>query len=243
MARSPYALLLAAALTTACGSSPETVGQVRDRYRGQIDSLRTQLKSLHAKVPAQVESNTTSLNPVPVYNEDGSGNTDFIAIEHLLDTDRKAPVDLSLAREIETSLAWTGPSSVDDPTARREATPEIEQTFKTALQTRYLIVLRSSRGKIVNDRNVFSGGDAIIEAFVVDLKSGSIVASTSARGAATGPVQVDMPAGPARTERANSLITTAAIAELRKDLAAKLGSATGGTFNFNKRRSVLAASS
>jgi hypothetical protein len=243
MARSLSALLFAAILATGCGSSPETIGEVRERYRAPIDTLRTQLKSLHAKMPAQVASSTTSLNPAPVYNEDGSGNTDFIAIEHLLDTDVKAPVDLSLAREIETALAWTGPSNVDDPTARREASADIEKTFKTALQTRYLVVLRSSRGKIVAERNVFTGGDAIIEAFVVDLKSGAIVASTSARGAAAGPVQVDLPAGPARTERVNSLITTAAIAELRKDLSAKLATATGGTFTFNTRRSVLAASS
>ena len=242
MARFASALLLAA-LVTGCGSSPETVGEVRDRYRAPVGTLRTKLKSLHGQMPAQVASSTASLNPAPVYNEDGAGNTDFIAMEHLLDTDAKAPVDLSLAREIETALAWTGPSNVDDPTARRAATPEIEATFKRALQKRYLVVLRSSRGKITNERNVFTGGDAIIEAFVVDLKSGAIVASTSARGAATGPVQVDLPAGPARTERANALITTAAITELRKDLAAKLTAATGGTFAFTKRRGVLAASS
>jgi hypothetical protein len=244
MARSASALLIAAAtLVTGCGSSPETVGQVRDRYRTPVSSLRMQLQTLPSKMPAQVSSTNAMLTPAPVYNEDGSGNTDFLAIEHLTDTDAKVPVDLALAHQVKTALAWTGAGNFDDPTARRAATADVEATFKTALETRYLVVLRSSRGKIVGEGKVFTGGDAIIEAFVVDLKSGTVVASTSARGAATGPVQVDLPAGAARTERANSLITAAAIAEVRTDLAAKLTAATGGTFNFTKRRSVLAASS
>ena len=54
---------------------------------------------------------------------------------------------------------------------------------------------------------------------------------------------VDLPAGPARVERANTMIMNAALPELRKDLAAKLSEATGGKFAIGKRRAVLAASS
>jgi hypothetical protein len=242
MSRSLCWLLVVPALfVVGCGTSAETVGQVRDRHRAPLSELRAQLKAL--KVPADTSGATVKLDPAPVYAEDGSGNTDFLAVEHLGDSDARLSFDMGLSGPIETVLAWTGATNVDDPSARREATPDVEATFKQAQAIRYLVVLRASRTPVSADRNIFAGGDALIDAFVVDLKTRAIVASTSARGAAAAPVQVDLPAGPARTERANTLIMNAVMPELRKDLAAKLSAATGGRFGFGKRRSVLAASS
>jgi hypothetical protein len=242
MSRSLYWLLVVPALfVVGCGSSAETVGQVRDRYQAPLSELRAQLKSL--KVPAETSGAAVKLDPAPVYAEDGSGNTDFLAMEHLGDSDARLSFDMGLSGPIETALAWTGAANVDDPSARRDATPDVEATFKQAQATRYLVVLRASRTPVSADRNTYAGGDALIDAFVVDLRTRAIVASASARGAAAAPVQVDLPAGPARTERANTLIMNAALPELRKDLAAKLSAATGGRFGFGRRRPVLAASS
>jgi hypothetical protein len=242
MARSiNYFWVLPALLAVGCGASPETVAQVRDRYRAPMSELRAQLKAL--KVPAETAGQTVKLNPAPTYAEDGTGNTEFLAIEHLNDIDARLPFDTMLSGSLQTALAWTNPANVDDPSSRRDATPEVEATFKQAQQKRYLVVLRSARTPVSVDRNSYGGGDALLDAFVVDLKTRQIVASVSARGASAQPVQVDMPAGPARVERANTLIMNAALPELRKDLAARLAETTGGKFAFGKRRAVLAASS
>jgi hypothetical protein len=244
MARSVSWLWLAPVLlTVGCGSSPETVGQVRDRYRAPMTNLRGQFQTLHGRIPGIANGMAARLDPAPFYSEDGGGNTDFLALEHLQDSDARPSFDLGLGREIETALAWTGSASVDDPTARREAGKDVEETFKHALATRYLVVVRSSRTPVTGQQKMYSGGDVSVEAFVVDLKANLVVASVSAKGAAAGPIQVDLPAGPRRNEHANMLLTTAATAQLKEDLAAKLSAATGGTFTFKKPRGVLAASS
>ena len=241
MARSiNYLWVLPALLAVGCGASPETVAQVRDRYRAPMNELRAQLRTL--KVPAET-GQSAKLDPAPVYAEDGSGNTEFIAVEHLTDIDARLPFDTGLSGSVQTALAWTNPANVDDPSSRRDATPEVEATLKQAQSKRYLVVLRSSRTPVSADRNSYAGGDALIDAFVVDLKTKQVVASVSARGAAAQPVVVDLPAGPARVERANTMIMNAALPELRKDLGAKLSEATGGKFAIGKRRAVLAASS
>lgn len=242
MARSlSCAWLLPALVTAACGSSPETVAQVRDRYRSPMTAMRGQLNAL--KVPAETAGSTVKLDPAPVYAEDGSGNTDFLAIEHLTNIDAHLVFDLGLSGPVQTALAWTSPNLVDDPSARRDATPDVEATFKQAQEKRYLVVVRAARTPISADRNIYAGGDALVDAFVIDLKTKTVVASASARGGAAQPVQVDLPGAPARLERAQTLIMNAALPELRKDLAAKLSAATGGRFAFGRRRAVLAASS
>jgi hypothetical protein len=237
-----WVLLVPALLATGCGNSPETVGQVRDRYRTQMSGLRAQLKVLHQRVPATATGMANRLDPAPVYSEDGGGNTDFLAVEHLLDTDARPALDLALGRDVMTALSWTGPAAVDDPSARRDATPDIARTFDHAMTTRYLVVLRGTKTPVNGQQKVYSGGDAAVEAFVFDLKTNAIVASVSAKGSAPGPVQVDLPAGPRRNERADALLTEAAKAQLLQELSVKLSAATGGSFTF-PRKGVLAASS
>jgi hypothetical protein len=245
MARSNCWVWLAfAVIATGCGgNSPETVGQVRDRYRLKMAAMRSQMRVVHERVPATATGMTNRLDPAPIYSDDGGGNTDFIALEHLTNLEARVAVDLSLGRDLATALSWTGPASIDDPTARREATADIARTFDHALATRYLVVLRSSRTPITGQQKIFTGGDSAVEAFVVDLKTNAIVASVSARGAAAGPIQVDMPAGYRRAERADALISTQVKAQLRQELAAKLSQATGGSFSFGKTKGVLAAGS
>jgi hypothetical protein len=244
MARSVCWLLVVPVLVAVgCGSSAETVGQVRDRHRPAMNKLRAQLKTVHGRIPAIAQATQTSqLVPAPVFAEDGSGNTEFMAVEHLLDTDSGTPLDLALPQDLKTCLSWTGPAGTDDPSTRREATPDVEARFQKALKTRYLVVLRGRKAPVTGGGATYSGGDAEIEAFVVDLQTSAVVASVSARGAAAGPIQVAAPSGRQRLERANTMLSAAAMVELRKDLSAKLGAATGGSFAFPKVRSVLAAS-
>ena len=231
------------AVATACGSAPETVGQVRDRYRPQVNTLRTQLKALHGKIPGVASGMTARLDPAPIYNEDGSGNTDFLPLEKLLDGDTVPSVDLGLSRDVATALSWTGAASLEDPSARRSATPDIEKTFQHALATRYLVVYRASKVRVTGQRNVYQGGDTTVDAFVVDLKANTIVASLSAKGSSAGPITVDLPAGGRRNQYAEDMLYGAAIDEIKKEFADKLGPATGGSFGIStKSKGVLAAS-
>jgi hypothetical protein len=243
MARSVCWLLVVPMLWAAgCGSSAETVGQVRDKHRPAMNKLRAQLKTIHGRIPALAVAQNSRLVPGPVFAEDGSGNTDFMTVEHLLDTEAATPIDLSLPQDLKTCLSWTGPAGSDDPSTRREATPDIEAKFQKALKTRYVVVLRGRKAPVTGTGGFYSGGETELEAFVVDLQTSAVVASVSARGAAAGPIQVNAPSGRQRQERAATMLGGAAVAELRKDLATKLSAATGGSFVFAKGRSVLAAS-
>lgn len=243
MARSVCWLLVVPMLWAAgCGSSVETVGQVRDKHRPAMNKLRAQLKTVHGRIPAIAVAQTSQLVPAPVYAEDGSGNTEFMAVEHLLDTEAPTPLDLALPQDLKACLSWTGPAGSDDPSSRREATPDVEAKFQKALKTRYVVVLRGRKAPVTGAGATYSGGDVEVEAFVVDLQTSAVVASVSARGGADGPIQVSAPAGRQRQERATTMLSSAAVVEVRKDLATKLAAATGGSFAFAKVRSVLAAS-
>ena len=177
MARSTHGLwLIAVLLLAGCGGeSAETIGQVRDRYQTPVFNVRTYLKGLHQGLPSSPPGLSAKLDPQAIYapGQDIS-NTEILPIERLLDPDAKPTVDLNLPSDLRQALAWTGAASVDDPTSRKTATPDYEQTFKRALAARYLVVLRSLKG---------SDGEAAIEAFVVDMKSSKIVASAVAGGA------------------------------------------------------------
>ena len=177
MARSTHGLwLIAVLLLAGCGGeTAETVGQVRDRYQTPIFNIRTSLKGLHQRLPSSALGLTAKLDPQPIYAPGQEiNNTEILPVERLLDADAKPLVDLSLPSDLHQCLAWTGAASVDDPTSRKTATPDYEQTFKRALAARYLVVLRSLKG---------TDGEAAIEAFVVDMKSSKIVASAVAGGA------------------------------------------------------------
>jgi hypothetical protein len=201
MARSTHGLwLIAVLLLAGCGGEAgETVGQVRDRYQTPIFNVRTYLKGLHQRLPGSALGLTAKLDPQAVYAPGQEiSNTEILPVERLLDPDAKPVVDLNLPSDLRQVLAWTGTASVDDPGSRKAATPDYEQTFKRALAARYLVVLRSMKG---------SDAEAAIEAFVVDMKSNTIVASVVAGGA-----------------------------QVREDLASKLNGATGGSFRFPEQR-------
>jgi hypothetical protein len=243
MARSVCSLLVVPMLVAVgCGSSTETVGQVREKHRPAMSKLRAQLKTIHGRIPAIAQGQTSRMVPAPVFAEDGSGNTEFMAVEHLLDTEAATPLELALPQDLKTCLSWTGPAGADDPSTRREATPDVEAKFQKAMKTRYVVVLRSRKAPVTGSGTTYSGGDAEVEAFVVDLQTSAVVASVSARGGAAAPIQVVAASGRQRQERATTMLSGAAVAEVRKDLAAKLAAATGGSFSFPKVRSVLAAS-
>jgi hypothetical protein len=177
MARSTHGLwLIAVLLLAGCGGeSAETIGQVRERYQTPVFNIRTYLKGLHQRLPASALGVSGKLDPQPIYAPGQEiGNTEILPVERLLDPDAKPLVDLSLPSDLRQALAWTGTASVDDPSSRKAATPDYEQTFKRALAARYLVVLRSMKG---------SDAEAAIEAFVVDMKSSKIVASVVAGGA------------------------------------------------------------
>jgi hypothetical protein len=243
MARSVCWLLVVPMLVAVgCGSSAETVGQVREKHRPAMNKLRAQLKTVHGRIPAVAQEQSTQLVPAPIFSEDGSGNTEVMAVEHLLDSEAAAPLELALPQDLKTCLSWTGPAGADDPSTRREATPDVEAKFQKVLKTRYVVVLRNRKAPVTGSGTTFSGGEAEVEAFVVDLRTSAIVAAASARGGAEGPIQVVAASGRQRQERAAMLLSSTAVAEVRKDLAAKLAAATGGSFAFPKMRSVVAAS-
>jgi hypothetical protein len=176
MARSTHGLwLIAVLLFTGCGGDAgETIGQVRERYQTPVYNIRAFLKGLHQRLPSSALGVSGKLTPQPIYAPGQEiGNTEILPVERLLDPDAKPVVDLNLPSDLRQALAWTGSASVDDPSSRKTATPDYEQTFKRALAARYLVVLRSMKG---------SDGEAAIEAFVVDMPANKIVASVVAAG-------------------------------------------------------------
>lgn len=222
----PFTLVL----LLGCG---ETRREVIDRYRPRMDEMRQKLAALHQKLPEEMTPIARELDPKPEYDENaGTGNTDFLAEEQLLDVDAVPPFDLSLSRILKVCLVWTGPSNPMSAGTLRERDASYAADFESALAIRYLIVLRSRAEGIAVEGGIFTGGAAAIEAFVVDLATDEVVAA--ARVAATPEERVSYSVRPGENEdvEAESAVHSSTWSNLRPHLAGALEEATGGSFKF-----------
>lgn len=192
------AALVAGATVTLASLRGETTQDVIDRYRPRFEAVRRSLRTVAEKLPpaggAPAEPGRANLSPPPVFDEvkPTKTNTLIVAPEQLVDPDAKVSHDLLLSSDLAFALAWTGPKNPMSDSALYDRAGGFGDTLERALAYRYVVVYRPA------------GADGL-EAFVFDLRSTNLVATTAVKGAG-GYVQG------------------------RKHLTEALTRATGGTF-------------
>lgn len=226
--RSRFLLLAGVLVLGGCG---ETNQQVIDRYRPQMEAVGVRLKAIHGRLPATLAPLEAKLNPAPVFAKD-KGNTEILAEEQLLDVHAAPAFELNLSPRLRTCLMWTGPKNPMAASALARRDKQFEKNFQRALEARYLVALRTRAGSLHVDEKTFSGGAASLEAFVVDLKTDQLVAATAAEAAPEARITYSTRPGENKQERAAAAVHSSTWENLRDDLAKKLGTATGGTFDF-----------
>jgi len=221
---------LALVLLFGCG---ETRREVIDRYRPRMDAMRQKLAALHEKLPAELTPLARELDPKPVYDEETrTGNADFLTEEELLDVYAKPPFDLTLSVGLKNCLGWTGSSNPMAESALGERDGTFEADFESALATRYLVVLRSRAEEISFQGGVFSGGDASIDAFVIDLGTEELVAAARVSASPEGQVSYLVYSGENVDRRGEAAVHSSTWSNLRPQLGEALEKATGGSFKF-----------
>jgi hypothetical protein len=151
----------------------------------------------------------------------------------LLDPDRtlRIPdeVDLNLFEgNLLMHLRWTGPKNPMSESVRRgSARADLARELEATLKQPYLVVARTvhyDRPVVMPDQT-FVGGVVDLEAFLVDLRSGEVVAAARVGARAEDVVR-------AVKGRAPDFIYSSMMGKLRTDLGKALAQTTGGTFGF-----------
>lgn len=218
-----------------CGEKGETDQQVLDRYRPRMDALREQLRAIHAKLPEiGTPVDAKKLDPPPVYGQPGTpGNTDFLAIEHLLDEYAQPKFDMVLSEDLRHVLIWSGSQSPLSPDSLKKRTKNFAGFFERAVGIRYLVVLRSHvDGVSITGENTFQGGDGWVEAYVVDLTTSEIVGRVSVQASPDSEVNFQTSQGQSVEDGMKSWVRSSTWTKLRAQLAEKLAEVTGGSFTF-----------
>ncbi len=183
-----YLAALLVFLSAGCGGGGETNQDVVNRFKPQYTALRTRLQQVAQKVPQQASEQqvTQALAPRPAYTEDAKEalNTDVLMYEHLLDPDAKldtgTQLDLTLTNHLLRALQWTGASNPMSASAlKSQATDSVIGDLEQGLQIRYLVVARVVAYKpvVAVDKDTFSGGQAAIDGYLIDLSNQTIVCS------------------------------------------------------------------
>lgn len=193
----------AVVLLVACG---ETNRDVNARYQARMDGLRAHLRAIHSRLPASAATSATPapgrrLDPLPTFDSNAGGNTDFLTEEQLADSSATPGRVLVYSRDLAHCLAWTGPNG--SPSGRSKGYAE---NFERALGTRYLVVIRMPPAGL------------LLQAFVVDLTNDQVVAATSV----SLPPEFHAAKGTGDRDRAHVVA--------QQQLAAALADATGGSF-------------
>ena len=222
-----------AVLLGGCGEKGETGQQVLDRFRPRMDAMRETLRGIHGRLPAAGTTLTAKLDPPPQYDKvNNTGNTEFIAAEHLLDESVKPVFDLVLSRDLKMVMNWSGPNSVLSKKSLQDHNPRFAGIFERALANRYLIVLRSHANDLSVSGRSFRGGGGSVEAFVYDMTSGALVAATNVSAEPDAEVDFQYREGENEENAVRSWVHSNTWTKLRTKLAGNLTAATGGTFVF-----------
>jgi hypothetical protein len=231
-----------------CGGG-ETNQQVIDRYKPQFAQKRTQWQTIARKLPAPGTTLPTptplKLDPKPLYDHDGGPyNTEIVMVEQLVDPDaellKDGKFDLLLSGQLLTSLRWTGPSNPMSPSVLSQRATKLcsPEAFETALNTRYLVVLRTlaMEKPVATSEKTYRGGKLELEGFLIDLASQELLAvfRVDARPARQGDYV--WKEGEDLKTQMQEWVTSSMGTEARQKTRDELIRLTAGTFNFAPTR-------
>jgi hypothetical protein len=173
-------LVCVVSILSACGPGGPTNADVLKKYQAQYATFRSGLNAIAKSLPDYTgdQGPTTPLSPTPVYKEtsDGTANTDILMYEQLLDPDArlddKTQLDLLLSSYLLNDLQWTGPKNpMADSILKEAAGASADKNLASGLTTRYLGIVRMGAydPPVAGDNNQFTGGEALIGGYLVDL--------------------------------------------------------------------------
>lgn len=221
-------------LVLACAACGKTKQDVIAEYRSRMETRRSDLATIAAKLPAPgaVPDRKVSLSPLPISRYNGSGNTVFLALEQLRDPDAKPSFDFLLGGNLLRCLQWAGPKNPLVSSALRSRADDMANSFEDALNCRYVGVLRTLNyqpPEIVGDKG-FRGGALEVEVILTDLMTKEIHTGFRVSARTDSKVTVQFREGENRDSRAEAHVHSTLWSNARKQLAAGLSERTGGTF-------------
>lgn len=219
----------------ACG---DTNRDVIAKYTPQFQTLRGDLKTMAASLPAPgaaVSAKSADLTPKPVYDTvNGTFNTAFISLEEL--DGEKPAFDLILSSELGNALAWTGPRNPMAESALDESADGFDREFETALATPYVVLYRAAAydpPRAVDDKT-FEGGTVKLEAFVFSRADAKLAATCSIEAASATNVSYSYKKGEDPKERLAAFAASTLWQDALDILSRCLGETTGGVFALRK---------
>ena len=237
-------------------SSPHatTFKDVQEKYRGEYAELSRRYAAIANKLPTPGSVKQTSgpvtLDPKPLYADQKSKqqgadlsaiNTGILAAEELLNPSTVPEIRLIPAGVItypRSSFALLKESNSSGSNFE-DTDGKFEQSLKTGLALRYLIVyrvadlIRPTKVAGKGGQDAYTPGELKLEVFLVDLKTDEVVASF--------PIETKMADEIkfadyySKYEKVSDNLVSAAIASMESEalpkVAATLAKTTGGTFN------------
>ncbi len=222
------ALLLPLLCLTAC---TERRSSVIARYQSPMDEMRESVKQIATALPRLTQPTPHGkLVPAPIAGGPES-NTAVLTIEEALGPPNAAELNLAGQGELVSCLRWTGTAPMSG-SALAERDREFAAVFERALKTPYLVIVRARIEQLGLDRGGYTGGDAQIDAFLVELPSGLIKAVVQTR--VTAPAEIKYRPEPGETipMAMRRVVLRLIWSEARGRLATALEMSTGGTFRF-----------
>lgn len=232
----------ASMLLAACGGPDLTVRMVLDEEGAQIATAKSAMAKAAAALPADAASipRPASLQPAPQF-EYGKldANVMFVRTEHV--SDRAARLDMHFLGNYRYGSEWLAALDEGDPATARDQKQldadgtQLRNRLRRVVSVAYAVLIRLDRFEPASlvGNNTFTGGTASFGAFMVDLKSGEIVAGCKIDATADRTVQYQY--GPdEKQEDIDKRILANAEGTLMKNaidnLQACLIEQTGGTF-------------
>lgn len=237
------ALALALPLA-ACGGPEVTVKDVLAAEGARVAAVKAALVKAADTLPASagaVASPATPLDPKPLFDlKSLTANTMFLRVERL--TDRTGAIDADFLSDYRYGSDWFDRIAEGDPAAPRDDEAlaadgmALRNRIAQALTVSYVVLIRLTAFEpvAVSAKDAFSGGALSFDAFLVDLRSGAIVAGCAVAAAPDENVEFKYREGEDDAAIAKRLAANAEATmwlDGQHKLSACLAERTGGTFN------------
>lgn len=237
-------------------SSPHatTFKNVQEKYRGEYAELSSRYAAIANKLPppgsVKEASAPVTLDPKPLYADQrpkqqspdlSATNTGIVAAEELLNPSivpeiRLIPAGVITYPRSSFALVKESNSSGSD---FEDTDGKFEQSLKTGLALRYLIVyrvadlIRPTKVAGKGGQDAYTPGALKLEVFLVDLKTDEVVASFPLETKTAD--EIKFADYYSKYEKVSDNLVSAAIASMEAEalskVAATLAKTTGGTFN------------
>lgn len=237
-------------------SSPHatTFKDLQEKYRGEYAELSRRYAEIASKLPPagsiKNASAPVTLDPKPLYADQKSKqqgadlsaiNTGILAAEELLNPSTVPEIRLIPAGVITYPRSSFALVKESNSSGRdfEDTDGKFEQSLKTALALRYLIVyrvadlIRPTKVEGKGGQDAYTPGELRLEIFLVDLKTDEVVASFPIETKTAD--EIKFADYYSKYEKVSDNLVSAAIASMEAEalpkVAATLAKTTGGTFN------------